>query len=94
MRTRSIKLKQFYFLSAFGCVFWGSAYVPLSYKHFVKLLPFSLFLYGDITDKVRIVVLMRLVLFALIFVSLVIYANAYFSIYCSRTSLLSLLSVW
>ena len=46
----------FYFLSAFGCVFWGSAYLPFSYKHSVKSLPFSLSLFEDITDKVRIVV--------------------------------------
>ena len=68
----------FYFISAFGCVFWGSAYLLFSYKHSVKLRPFSLSLFGDITDKVRIVVFMRLVLFVLIFVSLVIYANACF----------------
>ena len=84
----------FYFLAAFGCVFWGSAYLPFSYKHSVKSLPFNLSLFGDITDKVRIVLFVRLVLFVLIFVSLVIYANAYFLTYCSRTSLLSLLSVF
>ena len=78
-----------FFLCFFGCVFWGSAYLPFSYRHYVKSLPFSLSLLGDVTDKVRIVFFMRLVLFVLIFVSLVIYVNAYFLIDRSRTSLLS-----
>ena len=55
----------------------------VSYRHSVKSLPFSLSLLGDVTDKVRIVVFMHLVLFVLIFVSLVIYVNAYFLIDCS-----------
>ena len=67
-------------------MFLGSVYLSFCGVTAVQLN----FLLGDITDKVRIVVLCVLYLFVLIFVSLVIYVSVYFLINCFRTSSLSI----